>query len=60
MLALLHSLGKLVVAEGAENKSEIEFLTNEKCDIVQGYYYYKPLSTEDFISLITKEIENKS
>jgi EAL domain-containing protein (putative c-di-GMP-specific phosphodiesterase class I) len=54
MIAMLHSLKKTVVAEGAETDAEIEFLRQEGCDIVQGYYYYKPMSTDDFLSLITK------
>lgn len=53
MIAMLHALGKKVVAEGAETDAEIAFLKQEKCDIVQSYYYYKPMSAEDFIALIT-------
>lgn len=54
MIAMLHSLGKTVVAEGAETDTEIEYLKKEKCDIVQGYYYYKPMPADEFISLIAK------
>lgn len=53
MIGMLHSLKKSVVAEGVETDAEIQFLKQEGCDIVQGYYYYKPMSTEDFLSLIT-------
>lgn len=54
MIAMLHALKKIVVAEGAQTEAEVEFLRREGCDIVQGYYYYKPMSTDDFLSLITK------
>lgn len=54
MIALFHSLGKKVVAEGAEVAEEIEFLRQEHCDIIQGYYYYKPMSADELIALVAK------
>lgn len=54
MICMLHSLKKSVVAEGVESEAEVEFLKQEGCDMVQGYYYYKPMSTDDFLSLIAK------
>lgn len=57
MITMLHTLGKQVIAEGAETEAEIEFLKQENCDIVQGYYYYKPMSTDDFIVLVAKKSE---
>ena len=36
------------VAEGVENIKQIEYLKNIGCDIVQGYYYSKPLSKIEF------------
>ena len=32
-------LGMLVVAEGAETYEQIEFLRDQKCEQVQGFYY---------------------
>lgn len=52
-----HSLDRIVVAEGAETKAEVEFLMKEKCDLVQGFYYYKPMSFDDL--LITLAERNK-
>lgn len=54
LILMLHSLDKIVVAEGAETKAEIEFLMQEKCDLVQGFYYYKPMSLEALIAIIAK------
>ncbi len=42
------------VAEGVETKEQVELLKNMGCDIVQGYYYSKPLSLEDFINFCNK------
>ena len=41
-----------IVAEGVETKEQYEFLREEECDAVQGYYFSKPLSSEDFRSRI--------
>ena len=42
------------VAEGVETKEQVETLKNIGCDIVQGYYYSKPLSLEEFINFCNK------
>jgi diguanylate cyclase (GGDEF)-like protein len=45
---LAHNLGMKVVAEGVENKETAARLKELKCDILQGYYYSRPLASEDF------------
>ena len=44
---LAHNLSLSVVAEGAENKETVDHLTMLRCDYVQGYYFSKPLRSED-------------
>ena len=51
-ISLAKSLGMKIVAEGVETKEQYEFLREEECDAVQGYYFSKPLSSEDFRSRI--------
>ena len=36
------------IAEGVETKEQREYLLDKGCDIIQGYYYSKPLPKEDF------------
>lgn len=36
------------VAEGIENKSQVDFLKKIECDIIQGYYFSKPIPVEEF------------
>lgn len=55
IISMAHSLDKIVVAEGAETQAEIDFLMQENCDIVQGYYYYKPMSFEKLAALMAKQ-----
>lgn len=47
ILAMGHSLNMLVVAEGVETAQQAEFLTEEGCDLLQGYLMSKPLCVED-------------
>ena len=44
-----------VVAEGVETKEQLERLRNAGCDIIQGYYFSRPLPPEEFEKLIVKE-----
>ena len=37
-----------LIAEGIETKEQYEFLKELKCDVIQGYYFSKPISVEDF------------
>ena len=46
-----------VVAEGVETQGQLDFLKNGGCDLVQGYYFSRPLPAEEFELLIQKELE---
>lgn len=48
IIALAHSLDLSVVAEGVENAAQVAFLRALNCDVIQGYYFSKPLSEIDF------------
>ncbi len=52
IIAMAHSLGLSVVAEGAETAEQIGFLLENRCDEVQGFYFSKPLSVDDFTQLL--------
>ncbi len=41
-----------VIAEGAETKDQIEFLSSIGCNYAQGYYFYRPMPTEKFDNLL--------
>ena len=41
-------LGLSVVAEGVETQEQLDFLASIDCDIVQGYYYSRPIPINEF------------
>lgn len=47
------------VAEGVEQAEQIEFLKKIKCDMVQGFYYAKPMPIENFETFILEYNKNK-
>ncbi|MDV7339396.1 EAL domain-containing protein [Terasakiella sp. A23] len=51
MIAMAHSLGLKVVAEGVETAAHLKFLKERECDLIQGYYYSRPVAKADFIKL---------
>jgi EAL domain-containing protein (putative c-di-GMP-specific phosphodiesterase class I) len=56
VVEMSHLLGKKVVCEGVENQSQVQFLKSIKCDMVQGYYYSRPLKPEDFQAFMFNNI----
>jgi EAL domain-containing protein (putative c-di-GMP-specific phosphodiesterase class I) len=49
IVKLAHSLEKEIVAEGVEDLACLDILKEMKCDKIQGYYFGKPMSFEEFI-----------
>ena len=43
------------IAEGVETLEQFEYLKENGCDIVQGYYFYRPLPFEEFLKLLEKQ-----
>ena len=55
MINLSHGLGKRVLAEGVEEKDQLNLLKNIGCDAVQGYYIAKPLSEQDLAHYLKRK-----
>ena len=53
IVELARDLKKTVVCEGVENQSQVEFLNSINCDIVQGYFYSKPLKAFELSEFLT-------
>jgi len=46
------NLGLKTIAEGVETIGQLEYLKEQGCDEIQGYYYSKPLPAKDFEAFI--------
>ncbi|UJF34137.1 putative bifunctional diguanylate cyclase/phosphodiesterase [Paenibacillus hexagrammi] len=53
IIAMSHSLGKRVVAEGVEEQEQWEMLQGLGCDEIQGYYISRPLPAKDLIHFLS-------
>ena len=57
MIDIARLLEVPVIAEGVETKEQMELLKRLGCDVIQGYYFSKPLPPEEFAALIEKELK---
>ncbi|MBV8074472.1 MAG: EAL domain-containing protein [Candidatus Eremiobacteraeota bacterium] len=48
VIAMAHNLGLDVCAEGTETEDQLNFLRQNTCDRVQGYFYSRPVPPEEF------------
>lgn len=55
LINLLHGIGTNVMVEGVETNSQEDKIIEAGGEFYQGYFAYKPLPIEDFISIIEKE-----
>jgi len=53
IISMAKALGISVVAEGVEQKEEVDILTELECDFIQGYYFSKPLAAENLVNYLT-------
>ncbi|HEU5481730.1 MAG TPA: EAL domain-containing protein, partial [Sphingomicrobium sp.] len=54
-IALAHSLGRRIVAEGVETREALELLAEMECDIAQGFITGRPMSLESLRRRLTSE-----
>lgn len=55
IIKIAHQFGLEVVAEGVETKNQLDFLKKEGCDILQGYFYSRPLPIDELRAYIQSE-----
>ena len=59
MIEIAEFLNVPVISEGVETKEQYQLLKEIGCDIIQGYYFSKPVKPEEFCLLIEKEIAQR-
>lgn len=52
IILMAHRLRIKVIAEGVETKDQARLLKEMGCDIIQGYYYSKPLAAKELLDFI--------
>ena len=55
ILTMAKELKLTTIAEGVETKEQRDYLLEKGCDIIQGYYYEKPMPEEEFEEYMEKE-----
>ena len=59
IIDMIHKLDMKIVAEGVETKEMVEKLSGLNSDLLQGYYYSRPVPEKEFLELIRKQAEEK-
>lgn len=54
IIAMAHSLGLLVIAEGVETEEQLRYLKSKGCDQIQGYWLSEPVPASDLESFLKK------
>ncbi|WP_159821552.1 bifunctional diguanylate cyclase/phosphodiesterase [Colwellia sp. 20A7] len=57
-IAMVKNLGLTVIAEGVETAAQLRSLTENNCDLIQGYYFSKPVPEIDLIAFIQEYTHN--
>jgi diguanylate cyclase (GGDEF)-like protein len=52
IISIATDMGLDVIAEGVENETQLNFLKNAGCHLVQGFYYNQSLGKDDFLQLL--------
>ncbi|NVN92912.1 MAG: EAL domain-containing protein [Desulfuromonadales bacterium] len=60
VIAMGHALGLGVIAEGVETVEQLEFLRKYKCNEAQGYYFSKPLESDQFEEFLHRRNPGKA
>lgn len=59
IIALAHRLKIVMVAEGVETQEQEAYLRDNGVDLLQGYYYARPMPVEDFPQWLAAEKRRK-
>lgn len=58
VVGMAHDMGLKIVAEGIETKEEMEQITREGADYIQGYYFSKPLPMQEFLDFLKRTADS--
>ncbi len=54
-ISLAKKLNMRIVAEGIETREQVDFLAKQECDLIQGYYFAKPMPVDEFEAKVAED-----
>ncbi|MBD1572163.1 cyclic diguanylate phosphodiesterase [Vibrio sp. S17_S38] len=58
IINLAHQLNVKIVAEGVETKEQMDYLIEHDVELLQGYYFYKPMTFSQLKSILFEKSKN--
>ncbi|MBR6452397.1 MAG: EAL domain-containing protein [Lachnospiraceae bacterium] len=58
-IRLAKNLHMRTVAEGVEIEEQVDFLADQGCDMIQGYYFSKPLPKDDYVGRMLEKTQSE-
>ena len=56
IIAIAQKLELSIIAEGVENEMQLDFLKSKNCNLIQGFFFSKPLAESDVEEFLNKEL----
>ena len=57
LISVLHEMNYRIVSEGVETKEEVEKLREWGVDMIQGYYFSRPVNSQEIVRLFSDDEE---
>lgn len=55
IISMAHAMNLKVIAEGVEDSAQLAFLRAQKCDYIQGYYFYRPMPASEIVDILSNQ-----
>ena len=55
LILMIHDLGARVICEGVETKKQMDFMASLDCDFLQGYYFSRPLPSDQWDNFLASK-----
>ena len=60
LMTMFHSLGKRLIVEGVETAQQADYLRSCGADMIQGFYYAKPMPSEQLVTFFQEQSRPKA
>ena len=59
VISMASALGLTIIAEGVETKEQADMLLGFGCELMQGYYFSKPIPAEEYEKMLEQDMNKK-